>query len=152
MFSSPFTYIFLPCISLTLYCLPSEFDPEAYKLQPGVIAFTTFIFIAFILFGLLFWFRGINSYRAEDNPVKKSFFLKLTIIFFVWIIGPAAIYILTFALDPWVRVKAVICAEVIITSLGLAVMAHFTWFTRAAEYFTVEVPVSSNGSMAYEAL
>merc|ERR1712130_26836 len=91
---------------------------------------------------LTMWFvRTIYmSWRSEDNPVKKSLFKKLAIIYFPWFFGLPFITLLQFALSPWVREKVIDSVSLLISTAGYTFLSYLLWPTRAEEYFSISAP------------
>lgn len=106
-----------------------------------------FVFSAW--FALLVW----RSYKAEDNPVKKSLFFKLGLFYFPWVFGNPFVFFLTLILDPWVRDITIASVELILTLAGYSYLGFLLWPSRAGEYFEISTPnVQTSGMDHYDQL
>lgn len=82
----------------------------------------------------------ISSYRRENNPSKKSMFLKLCLIFGVWFLLLPIVNLGVFYFDPWVREKIVATFSVGVTTIAYAILVFLFWPSRAEEYFSIATP------------
>ena len=82
------------------------------------------------LFSAWFAYLALKSYKAEDNPVKKSLFLKLGLFYFPWVFGNPFVFFLTLILDPWVRDITIAAVELILTLAGYSFLGFLLWPSR----------------------
>ena len=74
-----------------------------------------------------------KQYRREDNPAKRSMYLRLGVLFLPWMALPPLVSLAVFALDPWVRERIVQMFTVGISTLAYAVLVFLFWPSRAEE-------------------
>jgi len=100
------------------------------------------VILIVIWMGFAIWFlvAAFQSWRGEDNPVKKGFYLKLGLLYGVWFLGLPFVNFLVFALDPWVREKIVKSISLLITTAAYTVLVFLLWPSRAEEYFDISTP------------
>jgi len=113
----------------------------------------------YILLGIWFlfalWFGITISYnwKKEDNPVKRGLFLRLGILYGLWLVALPISVAISYDQPPWVREKIVVSVAICFSVVAHTVMGFFLWPTRAEEYFTVEKPnVANTGIQHYEPL
>jgi len=115
-------------------------DPAATAIPTG-LAFMLYAVVA-LWFLWTGWFVVIiyTSWKTEVNPVKKSLFQKLALIYFPWFFGLPFITMLQFAIDPWVREKIIASIRLLIATAGYSFLSYLLWPTRAEEYFSISSP------------
>jgi len=90
--------------------------------------------------GLWYAVTIFMSYRQEDDPMKKSFYLKLGILYTMWFAALPILVVIGIALDPWVREKVVRSMNLTLTTVAYTILAYLLWPTRAEIYFKIKTP------------
>ena len=107
-------------------------DPQRTTPSKSVEALTIVLNVVWLVF--VVWFTleiFFYSYRGEDNPHKKSMYLKIGLLFLPWFLLPPLVSFASFALDPWVRDRIIQLFTVGITTLAYAAIVFLFWPSRA---------------------
>lgn len=138
-------------ITILLY---SMYDADPKRTTPSRTLLALSILVDVVWLGFTAWFAVEifgYSYRLEDNPAKRSMYLKLGLLFLPWLLLPVLVSFAVFALDPWVRIRIVRMFQVGITWLAYAALAFLFWPSRAEEAFSISTPdVMSVGGRSQE--
>lgn len=148
-----FSFLFLFAEVAILFWKYAVEDPAATSPEFG-LAFMLYTLMGFWFVWSL-WFAKViySSWRHEENPVKKSLFFKLAIVYFPWFFGLPFITFLKFALDPWVREKTVQSISLLISTAAYTFLAWLLWPSRAEEYFSISASdTMTSGVDNYEQL
>lgn len=134
-----FVYLVLS-IAILIWSYAKE-DPMKTSPSTSVEALTILLNIVWLVFVIWFIYEiFFQSYKTEDNPHKKSMYLKIGLLFLPWFVLPPLVSFATFALDPWVRDRVIQFFTVGITTLAYAIVVFLFWPSRAEEYFSINVP------------
>lgn len=115
-------------------------DAAAVVPDLGVTVFLYLITIIWLVLAVWFSYTLIQSYRNEDNPVKKTLYRNLAIVYFPWFFGLPLVTLLTLRLNPWVAERIVKTVSLIVSTAGYAVLSYLLWPSRAEEYFNISTP------------
>jgi hypothetical protein len=116
-------------------------DPAATK-EPVVFEmFSLCLTIMWLIFAFYFGYLLIHSFTDESNPVKKSLFRGLGIVYGPWMIGHPGVILLSLAIAPWVRDVVIRTTSVCISTIGYSVMVFLMWHSRVSGYFETSVPI-----------
>jgi hypothetical protein len=116
-------------------------DPAATE-QPFVFdAFSLCLTIMWLIFAFYFGYLLIHSFTEESNPVKRSLFKGLGIVYGPWMVGHPGVILLSMAIAPWLRDVVVRTTSVSISTIGYAVMVFLMWHSRVSGYFETSVPI-----------
>lgn len=119
----------------------AEDDPMRTTPTSTIQALSILLSVVWLVFAC--WFSGqifAVSYKNEDNPAKKSMYLRLGLLFTPWFFMPALAALVVFALDPWARERIVAILTVCVTSVAYSVLVFLFWPSRADEYFAIATP------------
>jgi len=89
---------------------------------------------------IYFTFAICISYRAEENPVKKTLYRNLALIYGIWLFGLPTVSVLSVLVDPWVRDLVLETASIVVSTWAYGFLMFLLWPTRAEEYFNVNKP------------
>jgi len=122
-------------------------DPKLTKEPRTVEILTVLLNVVWLAFASWFTYAiFFDSYRHEENPHKKSMYLKLGVLFSPWFILPAVVSFLVFAMDPWARDRAIAIFNLCISTGAYIVLIFLFWHSRAEEYFSITVPDVMSGA------
>jgi len=115
-------------------------DPASTRSNDTLEVFLYMLTTCWFLFGGWFVYTIYNSWKGEDNPVKKALYLKLGVLYTPWFLALPLVVFCTLALDPWVQDKTTTDMEVTFNTMAYFVFAWFLWPSRAEEYFQISTP------------
>jgi len=123
-----------------------EVDPKLIKLPSSLLAIDVVLALTFLAFAGWFVVEIVFfSYRKEENPHKKSLFLRLALLYVPWMLLYLATLFSSFALDPWVRERVHHVFTVGLAFLAQAALVFLFSPSRAEEYFSVAAPDVAQG-------
>jgi len=115
----------------------------AYSSVPGIL-----IIVLNGLVGFWFFVQIFITYKQEDDPHKKGFFLKLMLLYTLWFAGLPVIAGLGIELPPWWCEKVVTSFSLSATTVAYAVLGYLLWPTRAEHYFKIKTPDVATASLS----
>jgi len=92
------------------------------------------------LTGIWFAVTIYFSYSAEEDVMKKSFYMRLGLSYTIWFGALPFLVIIGIALDPWVREKIVTSLTLTVTTIAYTILAYLLWPSRAEVYFKIKTP------------
>jgi predicted membrane channel-forming protein YqfA (hemolysin III family) len=104
-----------------------------------------------------FCYNIYQSWRAENHPVKRRFYLALGCVYSVWFLVLPFVVLIALAISPWVRQRAVMATYYTLNTVAFGILAYLLWPTNASAYFKIAPPEIGEtrevtSSNAYEAL
>jgi hypothetical protein len=129
-----------------------ETPPEDVDIPSDVEALQLVLLACWFLLAAWFISRTFFAWRGEDNPVKKTLYGRMGLLYGIWFLGLPTVFTFSLLLDPWVREKIVVGVDISITLIGYIAGAFLLWPSRAEEYFMVEKPNVMQGLQHYEPL
>ena len=130
-----------------------SFDPEMTAINKGDFVFQILIVAIYLLLGIYFVFMLVVSYVNEIIPPKKKLYLRLSLLFTPWMLGPPLVAVGVLLLDDWVRQKIVQALQVAITFVAYAILSFLLWPSRAQDYFSISTkPTLADFHNAYNSL
>lgn len=115
-------------------------DPAAVVPDLGVTIFLYIILLVWLVLATWFAKTLIDSWRKEDNPVKRTLYRNLAIVYLPWFFGLPLVTLLTLQLSPWVAERIVKTVSLLISTAGYMVLSYLLWPSRAEEYFNISTP------------
>ena len=142
--------IVLSYLGLSIFILVYSYSNEDPKLSsPSKTDMVLTIILNVIWLAFAVWYLiqiFFYSYRGEDNPHKRSMFLKLGVIFGLWFLLPPLAQFAAFALDPWARDRVIAVFTVGISTLAYMILVGLFWHSRAEDAFSIATPDVMAGS------
>lgn len=120
----------------------AAFNPASVDgLPQGVRVFYYLIISVGFVFALWYAYTAFSTYAAENNPIKRSFMMRLAILFFIYLLSIPLIGFLSALVDPWVRDIVVAGFTLTCNSIGFLVLTLLLWYSHATKYFEFDNPV-----------
>jgi hypothetical protein len=139
-------------ISILIWKLAVQ-DPAEVELPFPLRVMQLILLALWFIFALWFFVTCIYNWKKEDNPVKKTLFCRLGVLYGLWFVGLPTAVAVSYMQDPWVRDKIVVSVAICISTVAHTVMAFLLWPSRAEDYFSVDKPnVQSSALQHYEHL
>jgi len=89
---------------------------------------------------LYFVYQVYQQHKDQDNPVKRSLYLRLGFLFGPWFLGLPLLVLLSHVLEDWTRARVIESISLVISTLAYFAMTWLLWHSRAEEYFSIEPP------------
>jgi len=124
-------------------------DPAAVELPLPLRAMQIALLGVWFLFALWFLITIIYNWKKEDNPVKRTLFCRLGVLYGQWLIALPTAVVISYLQDPWVRDKIVVSVAICFSTVAHVVMSFLLWPSRAEEYFQVEKPNVNNPAIQH---
>jgi len=124
-------------------------DPAEVDLPLTLRIMQVILLGLWFLYALWFFITVVYNWKKEDNPVKKSLFARLGILYGLWFVALPTAVAISYLQDPWVRDKIVISVAICFSTVAHTVMAFLLWPSRAEDYFTVERPNVMNPALQH---
>lgn len=135
---------FLVVHFLTMIYKFSLADPFSTQLSDLLAAILWIEVMMFTAFAAFFVYSVTKSFRQEDNPVKRTLYRNLGIIFIPWFCLYPLVTFLILAgspgFDDLSREPASQFAGGVSSCLGYVFLSFLMWPSRAEEYFNIDKP------------
>jgi len=90
--------------------------------------------------GVWFFITIFLTWRHEDDPHKRSLYLKLLLLYTLWFAVLPMIVVVGLKLEPWWCEKIVKTFSLSVTTIALFSMGFLLWPSRAENYFKIKIP------------
>jgi len=128
-------------------------DPADVQLPFPLRVMQMILLVIWFIFALWFFINISYNWKKEDNPVKKTLFARLGVLYGLWFVALPISVAVSYVQQPWLRDKIVVSVAICISTVAYAAMSFLLWPSRAQEYFSVDKPnVHNTGLQHYEHL
>jgi len=120
-------------------------DPAATSMDTGLEVFLWFELLLWFLFGGFFSITVFQSWKKEENPVKRRLYLQLGIVFSIWMFIYPILSLVNLSNNgdrDWVTKEQKVTSEttLILSMIGYVFLSFLLWPSRAEEYFHINKP------------
>lgn len=127
-------------------------DPAEIGLATLTKAFYFLVVALGFVFAFWYAFTAYMTMVAENNPVKRSFMMRIGILFFIYLLSIPTVAFLSFLVDPWIREIVISAFNITFTTVGVCVLLGLLWHSHATKYFEFENPVELSNEPDFQSL